>query len=79
MTRWSKVRAIAGFELLSIVKRPGYLIATFGMPEAIDDLEMHNCLPTGDQDVWRLESPAGSRHIRPRGNIRSNCCDLTRA
>ena len=56
---------------------PKYL-ATFGMPEAIDDLEMHNCLPTGDQDVWRLESPAGSRHIRPRGNIRSNCCELTR-
>ena len=32
MTRWSKVRAVAGFELVSTVKRPGYLIATFGMP-----------------------------------------------
>lgn len=32
MNRWSKVRAVAGFELLSIIRRPGYLIATFGMP-----------------------------------------------
>ena len=32
MTRWSKVSAVASFEFLSSVKRPGYLIATFGMP-----------------------------------------------
>jgi len=32
MTRWIKIKAIATFEFLSAVKRPGYLITTFGMP-----------------------------------------------
>jgi ABC-2 type transport system permease protein len=32
MTRWQKIKTIATFEFLSAVKRPGYLIATFGMP-----------------------------------------------
>jgi ABC-2 type transport system permease protein len=32
MIRGSKVRAVAEFEFLSTVKRPGWLFATFGMP-----------------------------------------------
>ncbi len=32
MIRWSKIKAIATFEFLAAVKRPGYLITTFGMP-----------------------------------------------
>jgi ABC-2 type transport system permease protein len=32
MIRWYKVRTIAVFELLSTVKRTGYLVTTFGMP-----------------------------------------------
>lgn len=32
MSRVAKVRTVAVFEFLSTVKRPGYLIATFGMP-----------------------------------------------
>lgn len=32
MTRLRKMRTIAAFEFLTAVKRPGYLIATFGMP-----------------------------------------------
>ena len=32
MTRWSKIRTVAVFEFFAAVKRPGYLIATFGMP-----------------------------------------------
>ena len=32
MTRWQKIKTIATFEFLTAVKRPGYLIATFGMP-----------------------------------------------
>jgi ABC-2 type transport system permease protein len=32
MTRWRKISTVATFELLAAVKRPGYLIATFGMP-----------------------------------------------
>jgi len=32
MNRWRKIGTIATFEFLTSVKRPGYLIATFGMP-----------------------------------------------
>ena len=32
MTRWRKVWTVATFEFLTSVKRPGYLITTFGMP-----------------------------------------------
>jgi ABC-2 type transport system permease protein len=32
VSRWHKVWIIATFEFLTAVKRPGYLIATFGMP-----------------------------------------------
>jgi ABC-2 type transport system permease protein len=32
MIRWTKVKVIATFEFLGTVKRPGYLITTFGMP-----------------------------------------------
>ncbi|HEX5473631.1 MAG TPA: ABC transporter permease [Vicinamibacterales bacterium] len=32
MRRWIKIQAIATFEFLAVVKRPGYLITTFGMP-----------------------------------------------
>ena len=32
MTHWRRISTIATFEFLQAVKRPGYLIATFGMP-----------------------------------------------
>jgi ABC-2 type transport system permease protein len=32
MMRWHRIATIATFELVTAVKRPGYLIATFGMP-----------------------------------------------
>src|SRR5262249_53369500 len=32
MIRWHKVKTVAAFEFFATVKRPGYLIATFGMP-----------------------------------------------
>jgi ABC-2 type transport system permease protein len=32
MTGWRKIRTVATFEFLAAVKRPGYLITTFGMP-----------------------------------------------
>ena len=32
MNGWQKIKTVATFEFLSTVKRPGYLIATFGMP-----------------------------------------------
>ena len=32
MSGWQKIKTVATFEFLATVKRPGYLIATFGMP-----------------------------------------------
>jgi ABC-2 type transport system permease protein len=32
MSGWQKIKTVATFEFLACVKRPGYLIATFGMP-----------------------------------------------
>jgi ABC-2 type transport system permease protein len=32
VNRWQKISTVATFEFLAAVKRPGYLIATFGMP-----------------------------------------------
>ena len=32
MSRWQKTATVASFEFLATVKRPGYLMATFGMP-----------------------------------------------
>ena len=32
MKRWRKIRTVAVFEFLAVIKRPGYLVATFGMP-----------------------------------------------
>ena len=32
MKAWQKIKTVATFEFLAAVKRPGYLIATFGMP-----------------------------------------------
>lgn len=60
-----------------ICAAPSYL-ETFGNPESIDDLEIHNCLAGGDLEVWRLEGPDGARQFRPRGNVRSNSAELVR-
>ena len=32
MIRWPKARAVARFELLSTIRRTGYLVITLGMP-----------------------------------------------
>jgi len=32
MTHWRRIGTVATFEFFQAVKRPGYLIATFGMP-----------------------------------------------
>jgi len=56
---------------------PSY-IETFDAPTELADLEMHNCLCAGAQDVWRLEGPEGPRQFRAKGNIRSNSGELIR-
>lgn len=56
---------------------PGYL-AEAGKPKKLADLERHNCLLAGAQDVWRLDGPEGQVHVRVKGNIRSNSGEFVR-
>lgn len=50
-----------------------------GTPKSLSDLEGHNCLLAGAQDMWRLEGPDGLHDVRVKGNIRSNSADFTRS
>jgi DNA-binding transcriptional LysR family regulator len=56
---------------------PSYLAAN-GTPATLDELDHHNCLSAGAQELWRLEGPAGQRHLRVKGNIRSNSAEFIR-
>lgn len=56
---------------------PSYL-DKFGTPKKLADLDLHNCISAGAQDVWRIEGPEGSRQIRTNGNIRSNSSEVIR-
>ena len=61
-----------------ICASPAYL-EKHGTPATIEDLEHHNCLSAGAQDVWRLEGPEGHHQLRLKGNIRSNSAEFVRA
>ena len=56
---------------------PAY-VAQHGRPATLADLEMHNCLSTDAQDVWRLEGPEGAAQLRPHGNVRSDSGEFVR-
>lgn len=57
---------------------PGYL-KRFTLPETLDDLDLHNCLPTGSQEAWRLEDREGrSHHVRLDSNLVSSSAAFTR-
>jgi DNA-binding transcriptional LysR family regulator len=58
-----------------ICAAPAYL-AVHGVPASIAELEAHNCLSAGAQDVWRLEGPEGPYQVRPEGNVRSDSGDF---
>lgn len=60
-----------------ICAAPSY-IEKFGAPKSLTDLNAHNCLSAGAQDVWRIEGPDGQRQIRVNGNIRSNSAEFIR-
>ena len=60
-----------------ICAAPAYLDRA-GIPRTLEDLEAHNCLLAGAQDVWRLEGPGGEHDVRVKGNIRSNSADFVR-
>ena len=57
---------------------PGYLERA-GVPKVLADLDAHNCLVAGAQDIWRLDGPAGQNDIRVKGNIRSNSAEFVRS
>lgn len=61
-----------------IVAAPEYLERN-GTPKSLADLDHHNCLSAGAQDVWRLDGPEGKRNIRVTGNIRTNSSELIHA
>ena len=61
-----------------IVASPKYL-ERHGAPRSLNDLEFHNCLSAGAQDVWRLQGPTGVHHVRGKGNVRSNSAEFVRA
>lgn len=60
-----------------IVASPKY-IEKNGAPEKLSDLDFHNCLSAGAQDVWRLKGPGGEHQIRVKGNVRSNSAEFVR-
>ena len=60
-----------------IVAAPAYPEKN-GTPKTLKDLEDHNCMSAGSQDIWLIEGPAGHQDIRVKGNIRSNSADLIR-
>lgn len=61
-----------------ICAAPSYLERA-GIPKSLADLDAHNCLLAGAQDVWRLEGPEGEQDVRVKGNIRSNSADFVRS
>jgi DNA-binding transcriptional LysR family regulator len=60
-----------------ICAAPSYL-QKMGEPRSLADLQHHNCLSAGAQDVWRLEGPEGQKQVRVKGNIRSNSAEFIR-
>lgn len=56
---------------------PAY-VSTHGMPQTIDDLKRHVCLPAHNYDAWRLEGPQGSLSFRPDGRLITNSSEVIR-
>ncbi|NTJ66853.1 LysR family transcriptional regulator [Agrobacterium rhizogenes] len=56
---------------------PAY-IDTHGLPQDIDDLRRHICLPAHNLDPWRLEGPKGSLIFRPEGRLITNSSEVVR-
>jgi DNA-binding transcriptional LysR family regulator len=61
-----------------ICAAPSYLERE-GVPVTLADLERHNCVSAGGQDMWRLEGPDGECHVRVKGNLKTNSAEVVRA
>ncbi|MBM7325721.1 substrate binding domain-containing protein, partial [Agrobacterium sp. S2] len=53
-------------------------VAAHGMPDTIEDLKKHRCLPAHNNDIWRLEGPGGALSIRPEGMLVTNSSEVIR-
>jgi DNA-binding transcriptional LysR family regulator len=56
---------------------PAYIEA-HGMPQTLDDLASHVCLPPHNNDTWRLEGPNGPVSYRPQGPLITNSSEVIR-
>ncbi|MDF2370564.1 MAG: LysR family transcriptional regulator [Rhizobiaceae bacterium] len=56
---------------------PGYIEA-HSMPQSIDDLDHHVCLPPHNNDPWKLEGPDGPLLYRPAGPLATNSSEVIR-
>lgn len=56
---------------------PAY-IDGHGMPQDIEDLRQHICLPAHNHDPWRLDGPKGSLVFRPEGRLITNSSEVVR-
>ncbi len=56
---------------------PDY-IRTHGMPETIEELKRHHCLPAHNYDAWKLEGPQGPLSLRPDGMLITNSSEVIR-
>ena len=56
---------------------PSYL-AAHGVPERVEDLRRHFCLPPHNNDAWKLEGPEGEVTVRPEGRLVTNSSEVIR-
>ncbi|MDQ1197672.1 LysR family transcriptional regulator [Agrobacterium sp. SORGH_AS 787] len=53
-------------------------IEAHGLPQTIEDLKNHRCLPAHNNDLWRLEGPEGAFNLRPEGLLVTNSSEVIR-
>lgn len=53
-------------------------IEQHGMPETVDDLQHHRCLPAHNQEPWKLEGPSGTLSYRAEGRLVTNSSEVVR-
>lgn len=49
-----------------------------GVPETIDDLDGHTCIPAHNGEPWRIEGPDGPLTYRPGGPLMTNSSEVVR-
>lgn len=56
---------------------PSY-VARHGLPQTIDELSEHQCLPAHNGEPWRLHGPAGPLTYRAEGLLKTNSSEVIR-